>query len=321
VTLTPVTTEDYVRDVLPETFALWGGGRDFAHYADDYRALAASPFCRGHELAVGMREGGTLVASCKLFRRELRAGNTRLRATGIGAVFTPTALRGRGYATAMLAMVMDRARAAGRDIAFLYSDLHPAFYERLGFVALPSRRLTLGAASLSGSRSGAVTLEPRDWTALRHCFDDLDARGGWGFTRTAAVWDWMHAKWTAPPLGSIQRVHLGVRRGRKIIAYVLGQRIPREDLFFVEEFAFTGDKGRAAVGPLLRAAAGDLRRVRGWMPPPHARGALPRGSTTIRKNAIFMLVPLSPRGRTWWSAAARDTLGARGDPVWTADHV
>jgi predicted N-acetyltransferase YhbS len=319
VTLLPISTAAYVRDVLPETHELWGGNRDFARYAADFRADAK--FAWHRPFTVGLESDGRFVASCKLYDRELRWKDKRLQGVGIGAVFTSPEFRGRGYASALLAMVLDSERAAGRDFAFLYSDIHPAFYARLGFVALPSRRLTLRVASLDGSRSGAVPIAARDWTGVRRAFERLDAPRPWAFTRNARVWRWLRGHWTAPPARGEQRVNLAVRRKGGVIAYVAGLRIPRQDLLFVEEFGFMGDDGRARISAVLRSAAGDLARVRMWMPPPGAREALPRGSPSVRKTAIFMVAPMSVAARAWWQANKTDVLSARSDPTWVGDHV
>ena len=56
----------------------------------------------------------------------------------IGPVYTPPALRGRGYATALVADLSARQLAAGRRFCFLFTDLaNPtsnAIYERIGYV-------------------------------------------------------------------------------------------------------------------------------------------------------------------------------------------
>jgi hypothetical protein len=116
-------------------------------------------------------------------------------------------------------------------------------------------------------------------------------------------------------------VQLAIKRGRSTIAYAIGRRILRDDTFVVDDFAFEGDEGKALVPALLRAAAGDLRRVGGWLPPPVARDVLPRGSVRARKTAILMIVPLSALARTWWNDTKDATLGNRADPCWNADHV
>ncbi|MBA2569295.1 MAG: GNAT family N-acetyltransferase [Actinobacteria bacterium] len=56
----------------------------------------------------------------------------------IGPVYTPPELRGRGYASALVAKLSSSLLAGGRRFCFLYTDLaNPAsnkIYERLGYV-------------------------------------------------------------------------------------------------------------------------------------------------------------------------------------------
>ena len=319
--LEPIAPEEYVRTVLPDTFGLWGNKRTFERYVEDFRELAASTYAKRRDFTIGVYEDCELVASCKTYDREIRWQEQSLRAVGIGAVFTPSRVRGRGYATAMLGALLDAERDAGRDVAFLFSDIHPGFYTRLGFIALPSRLITIRASSLGDDRIVATPLENRDWPAVRRCFEAMDAERAWSLRRTPLVWDWMRRRWNAPVPEGTQAVQLVVRRGRNVIAYALGRRVPRHDHFALDDFGFDGDDGRAAIGPLLRSAAGDLRRVSGWLPPPIARGALPAGSSRARKEAILMIAPLSGAARAWWAANKDATLVNRADACWDGDHI
>jgi predicted GNAT family acetyltransferase len=56
----------------------------------------------------------------------------------IGPVYTPPELRGRGYASALVAELSSRLLAGGRRFCFLYTDLaNPTsnkIYERIGYV-------------------------------------------------------------------------------------------------------------------------------------------------------------------------------------------
>ncbi|GAC1299457.1 MAG: hypothetical protein NVSMB19_03680 [Vulcanimicrobiaceae bacterium] len=321
VILEPVTVDAYVRDVLPESFALWHDGRDFERYVADLRAMAASTYAKRRQFLVGIRDGDHFASTCKLYDRELRWDARSLRATGIGAVFTPPARRGRGFATAMLGALLDAERAAGRDLAFLYSDIHPAYYEKLGFTALPSRLISLRAESLDGSPVGARAIDDADWTGIRRCFEALDRTRPWSLRRTPLVWNWMRGIWSAPPHAGAQNVALVVRAQRNVVAYAIGRRAPAQDAFVLDDFAFDGEPGRALVPALLRAAAGDLRRVNGWLPPFGARDALPRGSVRRRNEAILMIAPLSLLGRAWWTEHEAAILTGRADATWSGDHV
>jgi hypothetical protein len=321
VQITPIAAADYARTVLPATFELWGAGRTYEAYVADFFSVANSRLVRRRKHTVGLYEAGMLATSCKLYGRELHWGERTMRAVGIGAVFTPAPLRGRGYAIAMLGALLDAEVAAGTDLAFLFSDIQPLFYERLGFARLPSRLVTVRATSLPGRPTGSVPLADADWPLVRRCFDELDAQRAWGFTRTPVVWEWIRAKWTPRPERGVQAVQLIVKRGRTAHAYVLGRRVVAANAFVVDEYGYSGDGGRETVTALLRAAAGDLARVSGWLPPLPARDALPRGSVRARPNAILMVAPLSSLARSWWRLHGPDIAAASADAVWSADHV
>ncbi len=310
---------EYVRDVLPRSHALWAGARTFEQYVAEFETAAASAWGRRRFRTVGLRVEGELVASCKRYERLLRCGERRYRAAGIGAVFTPPDLRGRGYATALLGAFLDAERAAGTDLAYLFSDIHPAFYERLGFTALPSRTISLRADALPGDRVEVAALGMHDEGAIRRAFDALDARRPFALVRTPLDWEWQRIR-AASREHAGGDVRLGVRRGRTLVAYVAGRRVPDADAFVLDELAFVRDADRDLIAPLLRAAAGDLRTVRGWLPPAVARDALRRGAVRARRGAVAMTLPLSRTFRAaFWRAkpaAANDA-----DPCWSTDHI
>jgi predicted N-acetyltransferase YhbS len=314
-----VAPDDYVRDVLPQSSALWAGARSFDEYAAEFVATANSGWGRRRFRTLGLRVAGELVASCKRYDRVLRCGARTYKAAGIGAVFTPDALRGRGYATALLGAFLDAEREAGTDLAYLFSDIHPAFYQRLGFVALPSRTIALRAGALSGERIEVAVLGDADAAAVRRVFGALDARRPFAFARTPLDWEWQRLR-AASREHAAQRVRLGVRRGRTLAAYVIGRRIPAADAFVLDELAFARDDDAPLVAPLLRAGAGDLRTVRGWLPPAVARDALPRGAVRARKDAIAMVLPLSAVFRAAYRVHATDRRDS-ADPCWSTDHI
>lgn len=317
--LATLSPEDYVRAVLPHSQTLWAGARTFEEYAEEFRTTASSAWGRRRFRTVGLYVDGLLVASCKRYERVLRCGERDYAAAGIGAVFTPDALRGRGYATALLGAFLDAERAAGTDLAYLFSDIRPAFYERLGFVALPSRTITLRADTLPSDRLEIATLGERDATAMRRVFSVLDARRPFAFKRTPLDWEWQRLRKESREHGA-PSIALGVRRGRSLVAYVAGRRIPAADAFVFDEFAYVTEDDAHYVAPLLRAAAGDLRKIQGWLPPAPARAALPRGAVRARSDAIAMVLPLSRSLRSAWRNATVDR-DATADPFWSTDHI
>ncbi len=318
--IVPLSTAEYVRDVLPHSASIWSGGLDFAEYAAEFGALSASGFGRRRFRTVGLALDGELVSSCKRYQRELRCGERVFRAAGIGAVFTPEAQRGRGYATALFGALLDAERASGTDLVYLFSDIHPAFYERLGFVQLPSRAIVLRADTLPHARVAAHTLGDDDWPAIERCFAALEGTRAFALTRPPLVWDFVRFQTRATGPGSV-RVRLGIRRGRRLAAYVLGRRFPAADSFALDEFAYVDDEAAALMPALIRNAAGDLRKITGWLPPAPARSVVPRGAVRVRKSGIAMFLPLSAGARTAWERTASAVTGAPSDPCWNADHV
>ena len=317
--LREIDAERYAADVLPLTAELWAGRRSFETYVSQTLEIARSGYGKRHYRTVGLYDGDTLLASFKRYERGIHSGAARLRAFGIGAVFTPQEFRGRGYASAMIATALDGARTAGYDAAFLFSDIHPHFYQELGFRELPSRAISVRADSLAEDRVAVARMEESDWNGIRRYFDARDTLRPWGFARTPLVWEWvrLRARHGSEHLQG-HETNLVVRRGRSVLAYVMGVRAPEHDAYIVDEFGFADDRSASLVCPLLRSAAGDLRRVAGWLPPDGARELLPRGSVRKRTDAVFMATALSPSGTKWLTAA---TTSSQSDGIWSTDHI
>lgn len=316
--LRELSADDYARQVLPLTHEIWGGDRTQESYAGRVLQLSATPYGKKHYRTLALT-GGTpeVLASFKRYERAARLASKPLRAIGIGAVFTPPEHRGRGYASAMIGLELDRERKAGADFAFLFSNIHPQFYKQLGFVELPSRSFSVRVDSLEWRRLIVEPVPTHDWSAVRACFKETAASRTWSFERSTVFWSWIRTM-NATQLTTAQRVDLVVRRLRTVVAYVLGCREPREDVYVVDEFGFIDDAAKDTIPALLRYAAGDLQRVAGWLPPEPARSTLPRGSVRRRKDAICMAAPLSPAGRALVALAQERSSG---DPLWSTDHI
>jgi GNAT superfamily N-acetyltransferase len=313
-----IDADAYARDVLPITAALWAGGRPRQVYTEHVTAIAHCGYGRRHYRTVGLYDGDRLLASFKRYERAIHSAGKRLRAVGIGAVFTPEELRGRGYASAMLAMELDRSRSEGFDVAYLFSDIRPAFYHELGFVEMPSHSMTLRADTLTADRVEVARLDEKDWTGVQRCFELGERQRSWGFARTPLVWGMLRLRIRqgSEHPGSIE-TNLVVRRGRAIAAYVLGARMPAHDAYVLDEFGFADAAAATTIPALLRSAAGDLHRVTGWLPPDFARDRLARASVRRRTKAIFMAAPLSSPAKKWVQVAA----GSNADGVWSTDHI
>jgi len=314
----PLATDEYVRAVLPHSASLWAEGRSLERYVNDLKDLAKSGYGKRRFSMLGVRVNGDVATSLKRYERDLRCGERMLRAIGIGAVFTRPEYRGQGLATAMLAALLDAERKRGTDLAILYSNIRPQFYEEIGFRVLPSRIFTVRADSLAFERIKPLHVRDDDWPAIARCFAALDELRAYALHRTPLVWELIRARHRIQPEPG-HTVNLAIHAGRRILAYCLGRRVVKSDAFVVDEFSFAGPQHAHLIPPLLRSAAGDLRRITGWLPPAPARDALPRGTVRARRDAILMVAPLSTIARARWKADARDLSRAASDPVWSTD--
>lgn len=316
--LREISADRYAQEVLPLTAELWAGRRSFDKYVAQTLEIAGTPYGRRYYRTVGLYDGSTLLASFKRYERTVHDGARRQRAIGIGAVFTPPPLRGRGYASVMLALALDLARAEKYDLAYLFSDIRPEFYTPLGFQTLPSREISLRADMLPPSRLIPTRLTDRDWSGVRRTFERNEELRRVGFSRSDSVWEWIRTRMRHGSEHITGReTNLIVRRGTRIAAYVLGERAPERDAYIVDEFGFADESASQTVPALLRAAAGDLRRILGWLPPDGARRLLPKGVVRQRKRAIFMMLPLSAAGES----ALRSATIADGDFCWSTEHI
>ncbi|NNM98296.1 MAG: GNAT family N-acetyltransferase, partial [Candidatus Eremiobacteraeota bacterium] len=238
-----IDSASYAREVLPLTAPLWAAGRDLDTYVRHTLELASSGYGRRHYSTIGLYDGNVLSASCKRYERELRVGERTLKAVGIGAVFTPPEMRGRGYASAMLATLMDREHAAGLDALFLFSDIEPAFYETLGFLAFPSRVFSLRADDLPHARMTIKQATPEDLAGVRRSFARHERMRPWSFKRTPLFWEWLYLRTrhgSEHPNGDALTFVL--REGSRVDAYVTGVRSPAHDSFIVDELGLRDER-------------------------------------------------------------------------------
>ena len=310
--------DDYIADVLPDSFELWADGRTFERYASDLRALAATRYGERRFALIGLRDEQRIVASLKRYDRDLRWDERSLRACGIGAVFVRPDQRGKQRSHALLDRLLRSERERGIDLAFLFSDIGATHYEAAGFEALPARTFTLRTTSLPSLPIEPAPFSPRDWRSIARCFDAAPAHSLPMLKRTPLVWNWF-AERDAEHADGVTRVRL--TRGAECIAYVVGRPHAASGAFVLDECGADPQRGKDLLAPLIRHAAGNSGHVHGWLPPPAMRALLPQGSVKRRAQGLPMIAPLSAAAKRLWKRHRDAMLSAEGDLFWWFDHV
>ena len=142
---------DYLAQILQDTYPLWNDGLARERYDRFWEAQLRTPWGSAHLDRVALVEGGAVISSAKRYDLSARIEGRIRRVLGIGAVFTPPARRGRGAAQQLLETLLDTAEAEGFEYAMLFSEIDPAFYERLDFVPIPVLESRLEVRMKGGS--------------------------------------------------------------------------------------------------------------------------------------------------------------------------
>ncbi len=152
------------------THAAWGRTLSLPQYLQRERVLRASPFSQRGLRAWALQKTGTVVASCETYACDVTLGGRGTSGSaasqgtghGIASVFVDPAHRGHGYASELLRRVHAALQAEGALLCFLWSEIGPTLYQRLGYVGRPLSLRRYAAAPKEESH-GAVP----PWRYLR----------------------------------------------------------------------------------------------------------------------------------------------------------
>jgi GNAT superfamily N-acetyltransferase len=156
----PELAREQIVEATRQTHAIWAAGRALDdHTAYTFRQLELAGPALLHY--AGLVDETGVVASMKRYGLALAGPDgVAVPAVGIGAVFTRRDARGRGLASALVKAVLDEARALGAGAAWLHAEIDPAFYERLGFIALPGPDFRARTSELPAR--GALAIRPAE---------------------------------------------------------------------------------------------------------------------------------------------------------------
>jgi hypothetical protein len=298
-----------VEEAARQNQALWGYGRSGAeHLAHTAEQLVKA----GPDLLryVGLIGDSGLVAASKRYGLLFRAGGRDARVLGIGAVFTKESERGKGHAPLLIGFMIAEARALGYAAAILYSDIDPAYYARMGFVALPAAfHFALPAAlPAAGALAFRLANEPDvDRMIAFHEASWADAPDAIRPMRSRKLWSFF--RWRNRIAGE----WILSDGGRDVGYLVAGLDDPRRDLpeprpaglLWVDEWSAPGVE-HARVLATIRALAEreGAREIGLWLRP----GQDPAPFRSAPRVASFpMILPIAP-GLT--VDPARDHLGS-----------
>jgi GNAT superfamily N-acetyltransferase len=137
------TRPGVVEQLVDATYPVWGEGLSRESYAAWNRAQRETLWGRRHLKRSVILEGDHPVSSAKWYDLRAKVSGRDVRVLGIGAVHTPPQLRRRGLARQLLESMIDAAGHEGYDLALLFSEIGPEYYEPLGFQTIPRTTQTL----------------------------------------------------------------------------------------------------------------------------------------------------------------------------------
>jgi predicted N-acetyltransferase YhbS len=132
-----------LEQILDVSFSLWGEGLTRRGYGQYNAAQLRTAWGERNLARLALVENGRLLATAKRYDLAARIGSRTIPVLGIGAVFTPPDLRGRGLARNLIDLMISEAAQDGIDAALLFSEIGPDYYARFGFTVVPIETVTL----------------------------------------------------------------------------------------------------------------------------------------------------------------------------------
>lgn len=203
------------REAVLDLLGQWEG-ESRAHFA---RYFAHDPtFC--DDLCFVAEEGGRLVATLQVLRKQVRFGEAVVEVAGVGNVFTDAAYRERGISTALLETALAAMPRHGFEVSLLFAT-RLEFYGRLGWQSHTRRWAYVVPAPTQ--LAGDTTIAPfelDDLEAVRSIYDAAYATTTGTTVRDRAYW--LGQLHTA---GQLSEDFLVARRDGRIVAYARGTRL------------------------------------------------------------------------------------------------
>lgn len=312
-------TGSVLEQVLDDTHPLWGDGLPRANYARAWEAQLRTAWGRQHLDRVALVDGPHVLSSAKRYDFSLRIDGRIRRVLGLGAVFTAPAHRGRGCARELLSRLLDTAVTEGQEFAMLFSEIAPAFYERLDFVPLPLVESTL---EVDQKRGGAPAMlvrsgDDRDIPSIAEMSAARTANARLAMERSEDLirFQIMRKRLQSglAPSGYRNNEFLVVEEGSQAVAYLV---CTEQDGRWMIEEAGDRDPSGARLGAMLqvmlaRHPSERLPEIKCWWPqslvPPQVRIAAASPTQEVLmirplRDRILPLPPLAAPEVVFWHA-------------------
>jgi GNAT superfamily N-acetyltransferase len=286
------------------TYPIWHEGLTREAYARWNTAQMRTPWARDHLQRFALiDDSGDLLASAKQYRYDVRVHGRPGWMCGFGAVYTPPERRGRGHAAALLEQLLARAKADGALMAALFSEIGPAYYQRLGFAVVPLNEVTVLVREKAGAPAMLVRAgDESDLPALAAMHDARSAAAPFTLRRDVSMIRFALAKKRLfaglSPSGTRQLEFFVAEEGASAVAYLV---LSISGHGWTLEEAGDRDPAGARLGAMLqvliaREPAARPPFIRAWWP--HAFPVPPQLELTDRTDSrdILMVRPLSDLG-------------------------
>ncbi|MGD9904619.1 MAG: GNAT family N-acetyltransferase [Vicinamibacterales bacterium] len=306
--------------ILRETYPVWGEGLSFDAFQRYDAGLRRTAWGQSHRERVVLLDGTRPLASATRFDLGARIDGRIRRVLGLGALFTPRELRGRGAASALVAHLVDAANTEGYEFVLLFSEIGPAFYERLEFVPVPLEQTAL-AVDVKGGGAPAMLVRAGDDRDIPHLADLGAARAAGARFALDRSEDYIRYALARrrllaglAPVGLRQAEFLVAEEGHMAVAYLVCTI--SHGRWTIEE-AGDRDPSGARIGAMLqvmlaREPSLDPPRIDAWWP--HTLTP-PQLDVTARRptDEVMMIRPLRDRTLPMPPLHAADVLWWRGD--------
>ncbi len=289
--------------ILDLTYPIWHEDLTRQAYGQWNRAQTRTLWGREHLHRVALVDGhGQLLASAKRYRFPIRLDRSEGWMCGLGAVFTPAELRGRGYAAALIDRLIDEERSRGAMLAALFSEVGPTFYRRLGFVPVPFDEVTVDVDLRAGAPAMLVRAgDERDLPAVAAIHAIRSGQARLALRRDSSLIQHALSKKRSfaglSPAGLRQLEFFVAEEGASAVAYVV-LSVAAAGGWTLED-AGDRDPAGARVGALLqvlsaREPSHQPPRIRAWWPPSFAVPPQVRLTNRTPARDLFMIRALTP---------------------------